>query len=435
MKTIEEKLKEKHEVYEKITAPDELEERLRNALDQKKPNHKKRTPWRRYTLVASLILVIFVGYHFDTFAYYGKRLVGYDTVMSDSLKELNELGRGQEIGKSYEFENGVTLTLDGIMVDDNQMIAFYQLKDPNGQLDQYHTQETFKGFFKNYWMGSGQGYSENWEQEMISMGSFDSPRFFERRLTFELVLQGENFYEKATIPFTLNRNEAMGHMIKQKIGQEMNIEGTEITLDHITATATQTVIEGKIGSLVDLIGERVSGEMTRFPSMVMALKADHDSVPSQGSGMRTDHRGTTFEMRFDPLPEEMETLTVEISELMVSRRGIEAIELNQDAMPLVVSIEEQPIIFESLEQKNGEIHLVFNSEETTQLYDVTLMVDGEKAPFLRTEALEYEKTVEGKIQYRRKAIFQGEGNEMVLHIGQLNFSKRVEGAKIDIPLK
>ncbi len=70
----------------------------------------------------------------DTLAYYGKKLIGYDMVMNGTLQELNQLGKGQEIGEAYTFQNGVTLSLDGIMLDGNQLLAFYTLYDPRGTI-------------------------------------------------------------------------------------------------------------------------------------------------------------------------------------------------------------------------------------------------------------------------------------------------------------
>lgn len=43
----------------------------------------------------------------DTLAFYGKKLIGYESVMNGTLKELNQLGKGQIIGKSHTFSRGI----------------------------------------------------------------------------------------------------------------------------------------------------------------------------------------------------------------------------------------------------------------------------------------------------------------------------------------
>ena len=72
-----------------------------------------------------------MAYQSDTLAFYGKRLIGYDPIMNGTLKQLNQLGKGQSINKSYTYKNGVVLSLDGIMLDDNQCLAYYTIYNRN----------------------------------------------------------------------------------------------------------------------------------------------------------------------------------------------------------------------------------------------------------------------------------------------------------------
>ena len=71
--------------------------------------------------------LIFVGYNYNGFAYYGKKIMGFDDLMSGTLAELNEEGMGQTIGKSVLLEDGTEFTVDGIMTDANQLILYYTL--------------------------------------------------------------------------------------------------------------------------------------------------------------------------------------------------------------------------------------------------------------------------------------------------------------------
>lgn len=94
----------------------------------------------------------------DTFAYYGKRLLGFDEVMTDTLKNLNKIGKGQIIDNSYTFNNGVNVTLNGIMMDDNQLLAFYTIKSPKGYVDKIHLQTSYlEGLVGKHHMESGSG--------------------------------------------------------------------------------------------------------------------------------------------------------------------------------------------------------------------------------------------------------------------------------------
>ncbi len=134
MDNIERLLTESKEELNSLKIPEDIEHRLRDALDNI-PNKKRRFNIKG-KVAALIIAVLIIGYNADTLAYYAKKLIGYDNVMDGTLQELNELGKGQSINKSYTFKNGVKVTLDGIMLDDNKLIAFYAIKDPSGKVQE-----------------------------------------------------------------------------------------------------------------------------------------------------------------------------------------------------------------------------------------------------------------------------------------------------------
>ncbi len=99
MSNLEKKLREDGENIQSMKVPESLEDRLRNRLDIQPPQSHKR--WKRPSLIAaSLLFLLFFTFQFDTMAYYGKKILGYDDVLTDSLSELNEEGKGQVIDKS-----------------------------------------------------------------------------------------------------------------------------------------------------------------------------------------------------------------------------------------------------------------------------------------------------------------------------------------------
>ena len=90
-----------------------MEDKLRNSLNSLSIKKNKTI---RTKVAALIILVLLLGYNMDTLAYYGKQLIGYESIMDGTLSELNNLGKGQIIDKSYIFKSGVKVTLDGIML-------------------------------------------------------------------------------------------------------------------------------------------------------------------------------------------------------------------------------------------------------------------------------------------------------------------------------
>lgn len=67
-------------------------------------------------------------------------------------KQLNQLGKGQTIGKSHTFSNGVSLTLDYVMLDENQLLLFYTIYDPIGHVDDHNITPfmSVKAFWGDY---------------------------------------------------------------------------------------------------------------------------------------------------------------------------------------------------------------------------------------------------------------------------------------------
>ncbi|WP_090553801.1 DUF4179 domain-containing protein [Natronincola ferrireducens] len=430
---LEKTLLKKKRDYNNIEVPQEMEERLRNALEKEK-SVKKSILGSRF-IAAALILFIFVGYHFDTFAYYGKRLIGYDSIMSESLKDLNQMGRGQEIGQSYTFENGVEIILDGIMVDDNQMIAFYRIKNGQNGFDGHRFDPSFKGFLRRYRMRSAVGeYLGGDQEELIYMAVFDPPGLFERTLTFEFTIWEGNHHEKAVFPFILDRSKAMGYMIKQKINKTVEVEGIEVHFKKITATPTQTMIEGSVDNIIELIRQSISGDQTRIPHMRIKLLADGKAIAEQGSSMTTNMKGMSFSSSFDPLPANIEKLEIQLEELSIMERPNLSLNLSKKQLPYSTYYKNREIKIEEMVSVNGETHITIETEENMLLLDVILLADGESLKFIETQSLDYDKTPNGGT-HKRKIKFQGNGDNLELKIGTIIYTGKFEGFNSPIEIK
>lgn len=431
---IEKTLQEEKRVYDNIRAPEEMEERLKNALRRHSP--KKRFLWNSKYIAAALILFLFVGYHFDTFAYYGKRIIGYDEVMSESLKDLNQMGKGQEINKSYTFENGIEVILDGIMVDDNQMLVFYRVKNLKEQLHHYHDEVELKGLFKRYWMKSSIGqYTDDNQEEIVYIAAFDPPWIFERNLTFQYTLRKEDFNETVSIPFKLDRSKAMAHIIKQELNDTIKVEGIEVNFEKITATPTQTLIEGSINNLLELISQHRSGDQTRIADMDIRLLADGKEIEKQGSGMSTDLRGYTFRIRFEPLPQAMEKLEIQLQGLSVIQRPNLAISLLKDKLPQIITYDNREIIIDNIRVDEGNTYITVETEEDMSLLDVNLQGDDKKLSFVRTDTLSYDKKLDGTITHKREIIFEGKAKDLKLTIGTIIYTAKLQEDHLIIEVK
>lgn len=104
--------------------------------------------------------MMIVGYNYNAFAFYGKKLIGFDELITGTLKDLNEEGMGQIIEKKTTLVDGTELTINGIMTDANQMIIYYTLANPVGIEDTTTTRNDFwaskiTGFLTNASAESG----------------------------------------------------------------------------------------------------------------------------------------------------------------------------------------------------------------------------------------------------------------------------------------
>lgn len=131
MDEMEKYLEKESERLKNNKAPEELNERLRVALEQTPQRRKTKIP--KWIAVAAAIMILsFVSYNYNAFAYYGKKLLGYDELMTETLAQLNEKGSGQSIEKKVILSDGTELYLDGLLTDENQSILYYTVKNPKG---------------------------------------------------------------------------------------------------------------------------------------------------------------------------------------------------------------------------------------------------------------------------------------------------------------
>ena len=139
------------------SAKDGDKEALVNLIIERKSefyNPMQKHYWilRHRVLAAVILLMVLIsGLNYDVFAFYGKKILGYDQITSGSFKELNELGRGQEINKSYKFKNGTEVIVDGVMFDKNKLSIMYRIKgESKEKIQDLSMPPSLNGMFKNY---------------------------------------------------------------------------------------------------------------------------------------------------------------------------------------------------------------------------------------------------------------------------------------------
>lgn len=435
MKEIEKKLIKNKEEIDKLQIPNELENRLRSTLDKRCNNTRsKRTNWKTKT-AAACIAVLLLGYNLDTLAFYSKRLIGYDQIMNGTLKQLNELGNGQSIDKSYTFENGSSITLDGIMLDENQLLVFYTIMDPKGNVDDIdiHGAMTLDGLFKSYTMKSATGKMNKEKTEISYIGKFSSPFFLEKKLDFKFSLIEENKLEEGNISFKLNRDKAMGHTLKKVVNKTIEVDETAIKIESVLASPTGTFIKGEIQNILELAKDHITGERFRPNSFDLELIANGKKVAEQGGSLGTDYNGIRFQFEYDALPQDLSELKIKLVSFGSDHDVDKKIKINKASKEKNVNILGQNIKIDKVYEDNSDTYITITTEESVILTKVYLIIDGKKVELKKTVKGREDKLKDGTIIYTRSLIFPETGKNLELEIQRMTYEKKYNRI-IDISL-
>lgn len=364
LNNVEKRLAEEKKRLDDIQAPEELEARLKHALNSTTPTRKKRfsSIWKM-AAVALFILVI-IGYHHNAFAYYGKKLLGFDEVISGTLKELNDEGMGQIIDKRTTLEDGTNLIIDGIMTDANQLIMYYTLANPDG-LGGYDTEHfrpfNITGLLTNSDVESDTSLMNENHTELKGMLTFEPVSPFSKKLTlhFWQELESGQMLDDS-ISFSYDPNKALKTEIKQAIRENVKVDKGEITFNSITASRTLTVIEGILNvDNFDRLDLGLHG---------IELIANGKPVEIIGSSSRSAIRGTKFDIRYDALPKQLDSLDLVIKEFV-------GYQLLQEKFPLA-SFGDESFMLDGKELSITAISAIPEGVGITIITDDDVMLDG-----------------------------------------------------------
>ncbi|MFZ7132310.1 MAG: DUF4179 domain-containing protein [Eubacteriales bacterium] len=422
------------EKIDSIEAPDEMYSTLSNSLNMK--TDMKSKPRISYkTAAVILIICILVGYNINTLAYYSKKLMGFDNVMNATLQNLNELGKGQNLMKTIMIDNDVEITLDGVMLDDNNFIVFYTINAPKGNVDQVYDKlnVSLSGFSGPIIQNHGTGESNESGTQMKWMVYYETPSIFVNKITFHVQYTGNSVTDTREISFRLDRNKAMGHILEKKINKQFQIYNGNITVKKLIASPTSTKLKGEIQNIFQLGMDQISGERLRPGELDMRLYADDKEVSPQGSSMSTDFRGITFSFNYDALPKNLKSLHIKLTHFISDQDVHEEIPLKIGADNQNISILDNIVNINDVYNSNGQTFVSVTSDESTLLSKVFLMMDDEKVPLEKTISEELIKEKDGNILKTRTLVFNGMGTENTLSIVSITF-KRIYNEVMDIDL-
>jgi flagellar motor switch/type III secretory pathway protein FliN len=414
-----------------IEIPEELEERLRKALDHKAVIKKKKYGIGK--VAAACLVILLIGYNFDSLAFYSKKIIGYNDVMNGTLKQLNELGRGQIINEKYIFENGVVILVDGIMLDESQLLVFYTIEAPAGKADEMMPMFSLKGLLRQYAPESGQGIRNDTNTVLKGVQSFEAPHFLEKKLELSYRIHEDSKMEEGKITFKIDREEAMENILKTSINQTMKVGKSKIRFKSLLASPTKTVLKGSIQNIWELTQDQIAGERLRPKEVQLKLIANDKEVEKQGGGMRTDMNGITFHCDYDALPQDLKSLRLEDIRFLADYDVNQVITLDKNAAQ-TVQIQGQEIVINKIYQSRDNTFVNITTDEETVLTRVYLLADEKRIELNQTIEGSYEKLKDGRILYTRTLEFDGLGENYKLDVRSISYLQAIDGV-IELPVK
>ncbi|MFC9774274.1 DUF4179 domain-containing protein [Paenibacillus chitinolyticus] len=315
MNKIENLLKEENSRLSRLTAPENMEARLRRALHSAAPKRttfRKLTNGRKIAVAAILALMLIIGDQYHALAYYGKILLGFDGILNDNLKKLNQQEWGQPVGEQAKLADGTLLTVDGIMSDENQFIVYYTLSNPKGLvIKDTPTIITFgeiKGY-QTFAKSQGGSLLPNKDQtEIKGFSTFEPVNPLAKKLTLSYWdISGDSSERReGHLAFRYHPDEAMPTRIKQSIHQTLTVDGSPITFGSITATPTMTLIEGTVQEQNKKLFDQIHHGVE--------IVANGEPIKSHDIRINKTENGYTFSLRYDPLPENLTSVQIVLAE-------------------------------------------------------------------------------------------------------------------------
>ena len=428
MNEIEKRLAEEKERIEKLLAPPELENRLRLALEQTKRPKQTSRLWTSIAVAALLFVII--GYNFNAVAYYGKKVFGFDEVMSGTLQQLNENGFGQIIEKTYSLEGGVKFTIDAVINDENRFILFYTISDPNGiKKDPYNnliSAENITGLFTNSYMESGAEHFNEESKEYKGTWDFEPVSPFSKKLTLHFTYNtNEGTMNRHELAFSYNPNQALQTQHKLPINKTVKVDKGTIKFKSIIATPTETVVSGSMN--VDNF-DRLHGAIDGIKLVVNGQNVEFLG----GASGTTLTGGHYFEINYDALPSAVDSLTLQVEKFVGYKKLKQRIDL-QTLNDSPINIGGKSLWIEGVTSTGKQTEITIFTASDILLDDVYIENTQGKTQ-IKTTIGQTEIEKQGKFLKKRTMLFPTGKAPTHLYIGGIHYMKTYNQT-IEIPVK
>ncbi len=424
MKRIERELERNKEVYVSMKAPEDMEQKLRDALLRQKRIRMRILP----AAVSLLAVAVLVTYSFDAIAYLGKILTGYEPVIEESLERINKEGGGQQIGKTVTFSNNISVTVDRIVFDENEMTVFYKAYNPEAELDpiEYGIKLNLYGIkHDEYRSKGGRGVLKDSDKHtMNGICSFEVPQFFEKWMTIEVtadINRKEEKQETKKVTFALNRNLAIAHVIKKDVDYTTQIGDWEVRFETITASVLNTYVQGSMAYTGSAQNEQ------DIPCIEFDLFAGDEKITPRTAEISRSAHKVDFQCLYHVLPEEISSLEIRNVRMEDSRTVDKEVIISTETDNLKIC---EDLTVRDVRTRGDTLYVTFLTRGVPVF---GLFYEGMQLNCKKPDAgIPQKPSPENPVELTYE--FEGRGDSFVLKIKSIGYFKVID-EKINIPVE
>jgi hypothetical protein len=321
------------------------------------------------------------------------------------------------------------------MFDDNKFTAFIR-ESSSMKIDTSTISFSLKGLNPfGYMQESGAGNFNEDKTEINWVYDFEVPRIYEKWLTLEIQRIDNGISENGSIGFTLDRNKAMGHTVRQDINKNIKIDGTDVNINSITVSPMAAVVEGSFESKT----------LTDMPEPGKAYFVDFDlfvngkAYFSSGGRSGGINSKREFSKEFNTVPININSLQIKNVKFVCEIHVDKMIEVTPETRDMKLDINETDISIKKVYTDDKTTYITVKSlkydEDLNSRYDpqIALFISENQVPCADIPpGTIYEEN--GRKYIERTFRFNGRGGDMKVAIKAV-YITRGSSETIDIPVK
>ena len=307
-------IKREQEEIVNLKAPDDMEDKMRLALGDlgKKDSYRKKKPV--FAAVVALIMVVSAlnSNGIADWLYREDKSIEIDDyselISSDNLRNLLDEGYGQKIDREYKFNDGGQIYVEGILLDDVNLMVFTKSKGLTE--DEYIGLELL-----------GRGKLLNSTSSSISMGDnsvYEIDIRNEKDILkdgLQLRLTNKKTGESGLIDLNIDYDKKLDSIETININETIRVDGYRLRLKRAYITPLSIRIECYTENIFELGLRTLFGDRMKNNNLDMSLIINGEEMYPNIESFSTDLAGSYFHVDYKDLPREIKKVDIKINKV------------------------------------------------------------------------------------------------------------------------